>query len=103
MPVSNLTTIWEFHVKPDCRLQFEKIYGVEGEWAQLFGRSAEYRGTMLVRDRDRPGRYLTFDHWSSQEEMRKFKNEHQEEYAELDQKCEELTEKEYFVGDFENV
>ena len=103
MPVSEFTTIWEFYVKADVLTQFEKIYGPEGDWAKLFRRSPEYRGTVLVRDADRRGRYLTLDHWTSRETLQQFKRDHHADYASLDKKCENLTEREIFLGDFEAV
>jgi hypothetical protein len=86
MPVPELTTIWEFQVKSDALAKFEAIYGPEGDWAQLFRRSPEYRGTVLVRDADRRGRYLTIDHWISREALQQFKRDYHADYAALDQK-----------------
>ncbi len=103
MATSNFTTIWEFHVKPGARSRFAKIYGPEGEWAQLFRCSPGYRGTTLLHDRDRPGRYLTLDHWNSREALQQFKREHHADYVALDKECESLAETELFVGDFESA
>ena len=103
MPTSNLTTIWEFHVKPGARSQFAKIYGPEGDWAQLFRRSSEYRGTTLLHDHDHPDRSLTLDHWTSREALQQFKRDHHSEYVALDKQCASLTVQEIFIGDFENV
>jgi hypothetical protein len=103
MPVSNFVTVWEFHVKPETGSQFERIYGPGGDWAQLFRRSPDYHGTTLLRDHDCPGRYLTLDQWTSREALQQFKQDHQADYSALDKKCESLTEKESFIGDFENA
>jgi hypothetical protein len=103
MLVSEFTTIWEFHVKAEALAQFENIYGPEGDWAQLFQRSPEYRGTVLARDTARRGRYLTIDDWTSREALQQFKQDYLAEYAALDKKCENLTEQETFVGDFERL
>jgi heme-degrading monooxygenase HmoA len=103
MPASKFTTIWEFHVKADSYLQFEKIYGSEGDWAGLFRHSSEYRGTTLVRDVDQPGRYLTLDHWTSRAALQQFRRDHHQEYADLDKKCESLTEREILIGNFQSV
>ncbi len=59
------TALWEFQVKPERISAFEEIYGPDGSWAQLFRSSPDYLGTELIRDFDRPGRYLTLDHWIS--------------------------------------
>ena len=95
--------IWEFETNPNSRAQFEEIYGPDGAWARLFRQSPDYRGTKLIRDFARPGRYLTIDHWSSREAFCAFKHEHATEYATLDKQCESLTERETMVGEFEEV
>jgi hypothetical protein len=94
--------IWEFHVRPEVRLAFVKIYGPNGAWAQLFRRSADFRGTELVCDLNRPSRYLTLDQWSSREAFLRFKQDHHTDYTVLDKQCENLTEHEALVGEFES-
>jgi hypothetical protein len=93
--------IWEFQVRAECVPEFEKIYGPDGQWAQLFRRSPLYFGTELVRDLERAGRYLTIDRWISREALRQFKRQFAADYAALDETCERLTESETQVGDFE--
>ena len=93
--------IWEFEVKPESRARFEEIYGPEGAWARLFRTNPDYRGTKLIRDLTRPGRYLTLDYWRSGEAFHSFKQAHAAEYATLDKQCESLTEREAMVGEFE--
>jgi heme-degrading monooxygenase HmoA len=100
---ARFSAVWEFQVKAEAITAFEKIYGPEGAWAQLFRQSPDYRGTELVRDLDCPGRYLTLDHWISLEALQRFKEEHDAKYAALDKQCESLTEREVFLGDFESV
>jgi quinol monooxygenase YgiN len=95
--------LWEFQVNPESITTFELTYGSEGAWAQLFRQSPDYLGTDLVRDLDHPGRYVTLDRWTSRDCLRRFKQEHQSAYADLDKQCESLTGKETFLGDFESV
>ncbi len=95
--------IWEFHVKPDSIPIFEKIYGPDGDWAQLFLRSAEYIGTKLIRDLNQPGRYLTLDCWTSRDALQRFKHDYQSGYSTLDKQCESLTEQERLIGEFETT
>ncbi len=98
-----VTVIWEFQVKPEAVSAFESIYGPAGAWAELFRQSPDYRGTELVRDLDRPGRYLTLDHWTSIEALRHLKQDLHVEYAALDKQCESLTKMEVFLGNFESL
>jgi heme-degrading monooxygenase HmoA len=94
--------IWEFRVKPEAKLVFEQAYGAEGDWARLFSQSSDYRGTQLLRDSNRSGRYLTIDHWTSREAFRQFKQDHQADYDAFDQRCEALTDNESLIGEFES-
>jgi quinol monooxygenase YgiN len=100
---TNYLALWEFQVKPASISAFEETYGPTGAWAQLFRQSPDYLGTELVRDLNRPGRYLTLDRWTSGESLLRFKQDHQAAYAELDKQCESLTEREVFLGEFESV
>ena len=97
------TTIWEFKVKAELCSQFERIYGPEGEWVQLFRRHSGYKGSELLGDADHPGRYLTIDHWDTRESLHQFKRDHRADYEALDNRCEKLTEREAFVGSFQTV
>ena len=99
----NYLAIWEFEIKSESRAQFEEIYGPDGAWARLFRRSPDYGGTALVRDLDRPGRYLTLDRWTSREALQHFKQDHHAAYTALDEQCESLTERELFLGNFQNL
>ena len=95
--------VWEFQVKPESLAEFERIYGPEGLWSKLFRHSSSYLGTELLRDTDRAGKYLTVDRWTSRDALRQFKQQYAEEYAALDKICEELTESEAVVGNFESI
>ncbi len=103
MPSVHFTTVWEFDVGENSQREFEKIYGPAGAWAQLFRRSPGYLGTELLRDLGHPGRYLTLYHWNSREAFERFKHDHETEYAALDQRCDKLTEREVFLGEFNRV
>lgn len=103
MPEPHYLAIWEFQVKAGCAADFERIYGSDGLWAQLFRRSSDYFGTELVRDLEDSGRYLTVDRWTSREALQRFKREYAAEYGALDKACEKLTEREILLGDFEST
>lgn len=95
--------IWEFRVAAEHRETFEKLYSPEGEWAQLFARSADFRGTTLLRDPAVAGRYLTIDGWTEADAYQRFRESFAAEYKALDARCEEFTEYEMKVGAFERV
>ena len=93
--------VWEYFVLKEALADFEKIYGPNGDWVQLFEKSEGYLGTELYRDMSKELRYLTTDYWVSRNARDAFLDKFTEEFAELDQRCELLTEKEVFLGDFE--
>lgn len=94
--------LWEFQPRPGKAAEFERGYGAGGEWAKLFGRSPEYRGTELLRSAD--GRtFLTIDRWTSADAFAAFQREWQRAYDELDRHFEALTERETLVGRFDTV
>jgi len=94
--------IWAFQVKPQAQFAFEKIYGPDGDWSQLFRKSPDYVGTQLFRDLSQPGRYLTFDYWTTPEALHEFKQTNRNSYDALDQRCEALNEDEVSLGEFES-
>jgi heme-degrading monooxygenase HmoA len=90
--------VWQFEVAEEKAAAFEAAYAPEGAWARLFSRSAEYKGTELLRDAFVPGSYLTIDRWTSEESFRAFRRDHDTEYEALDRQCDALTAKETRVG-----
>lgn len=92
--------VWEFRVISGCESEFERIYGVQGEWAQLFSKGDGYLGTELHRDLKAAGRYLTVDYWTSKAACVAFRLKFKAEFDELDERCESLTEEERLIGEF---
>lgn len=94
-------TLWEFEVKRGCEELFEKAYGPEGEWVQLFRRDARYRGTRLLREVGRERLYVTVDDWESREAYEAFRETWAKDYLEIDEKCEGLTDREDRIAECE--
>ena len=95
--------VWEFRVKPEKATEFERAYSSCGTWANFFQQGEGYRGTVLVRDAEHSGRYLTFDLWDSLAAYHEFKSRFSEEYFRIDHECQTLTEKEASLGIFEVI
>jgi hypothetical protein len=92
------TIVWQFRVPARQRRAFERVYGPEGPWGQLFRMGKGYVSTELLRDRETAGRYLTTDRWES----RSFCHSRSiSEYKSLDDKCAKLTTSEALLGEFE--
>lgn len=95
--------VWAYEVRPECVAAFERAYGSEGEWVALFRTGRGYRSTRLLRDRERPGRYLTIDAWASAEAFEAFRRERAAAFEALDRRCERLTLSETALGRFDVV
>jgi heme-degrading monooxygenase HmoA len=94
-----IEVLWEFIVPEQYKAEFERHYSPGGTWAQLFRRSAAYRGTTLLAGTG--NRYITCDRWDSREDYEEFRRANAEAYAALDRQCEPLTRLERKLGIFE--
>jgi heme-degrading monooxygenase HmoA len=94
-------TLWEFEVKPGSEELFERTYGPDGQWAELFRRDARYLGTRLLRDVGGSRVYATADSWESQAAYEEFRKKFTPEYEELDRKCAGLTVRQQHLGEYQ--
>ena len=102
-PAAGFVVIWEFCVRSGQTIEFETVYGPEGDWAQFFRKSHDYTQTELVRDLSRSSRYLTMDAWTSQNAYEEFRRQHAAEYEKIDEQCSNMTERETEIGRFQPV
>jgi quinol monooxygenase YgiN len=90
--------VWRFTAKPERVTEFERHYSSQGTWAQLFRRSAGYKGTTLLRASGARNHYLLWDCWDDIASFDRFKQDHGADYSALDKQCEALTEEEVKLG-----
>jgi heme-degrading monooxygenase HmoA len=95
--------IWRYRVNAEHSVEFEKIYGVNGVWVELFNKQKGYLGTDLLRDPHDHEQYITIDRWDSLGDYESFLSQWKEEYEALDKQCEGLTEQEMLLGKWETV
>lgn len=98
--MSGYSYVWEYRVGADRRAAFEQAYGPQGPWVALFRRAPGYLRTDLLHDRADPGRYLSVDHWRSEDDYRAFRLRFAAEYAAIDRECDALTDHEQALGEF---
>jgi hypothetical protein len=91
--------IWQFQVRDGMETRFERVYGLHGEWVQLFARDGAYVTTELVHGLNSRS-YLTLDFWTSETAYDAFRKQHRAEYRNLDLKYEGMTEDEQEIGRF---
>ena len=90
--------IWEYIVKIGQETEFEKTYGSNGDWVQLFKQADGYLGTDLLHDVGIPRRYITIDRWISSTAYTTFQENYDAAYEAMDARCEDLTEHEALIG-----
>lgn len=95
------TYIWEYEVLPSAEPEFLAHYAPDGTWVQLFRRAAGHLATELYRDRARPERFVTIDHWRTEAAFRDFRSQFAAEFEALDQQCARLTRREASLGEFQ--
>ncbi|HEU5042296.1 MAG TPA: antibiotic biosynthesis monooxygenase family protein [Gemmatimonadales bacterium] len=95
--------IWEYEVTPGREDEFLTHYAPDGTWARLFRMAEGYLSTELYRDRSRPARFLTIDHWRSEEAFRAFRSRFAKEFEALDARCGALTGHEAALGELRPV
>jgi aminoglycoside 6'-N-acetyltransferase I len=97
------TIVWEFVVRPGREAEFERLYGMDGEWARLFRRGEGFFGTELVISAGAPDgqRYLTLDRWRAPGDFERFTAQHREAYDAIDARCEALTLRERRLAAFD--
>jgi heme-degrading monooxygenase HmoA len=95
--------VWSFRVRPERIRHFERIYGAEGDWAQLFSRSPGFIRTDLWRDPNVVGSYFTADYWRDPQDYDQLLRAHVGDYTRLDQESEALTLSEERIGGYELV
>jgi len=95
--------IWEFQVKVECIAEFEKVYGENGAWTELFRKGTGYLGTELLHDSSHLQRYLTIDRWASATDYASFLSTWKKEYESLDSQYEDLIEQEALLGKWESI
>ena len=83
--------VWEYDVEESAAAEFERVYGAQGAWAQLFSSSDGFEGTELFASVSHSGRYLTVDRFRDRASWQRFQAEHRETYLALDAETERLT------------
>ena len=75
--------IREYLIKESWRGQFELVFGPGGKWSKLLDRCPGFRGTMVLRDTQNLGRYLTVTLWNSEEQRERDLADYSTDFASL--------------------
>jgi len=85
-----IAIVWQFQINAGREAEFERFYGVDGEWTAGNRHSRSYLGTSFLRDQNLPSRYLVIEYWSEMVVYEQHKIYRRAERAELDAKRDAL-------------
>ena len=57
-----VAVVWNFETVPGQGEEFERFYGVDGEWTKLSRRSRSFLGSSFLKDLARPERYVLVEY-----------------------------------------
>jgi heme-degrading monooxygenase HmoA len=83
--------VWEYDVPQAATADFERVYGADGAWAQLFSSCDGFEGTELFASVTNPQRYVTVDRFRDEGSWLRFQAEQREAYLALDVQSQGLT------------
>jgi heme-degrading monooxygenase HmoA len=98
-----IQVVWEFIVKESAVRKFMRAYGPGGAWDRLFRGHPGFLGTALLRDAENPRRFLTIDSWETGAQRSHMMSHTREEYVNLDELLDDLTEDQDEIGTFSIV
>ncbi len=99
----SFSVVWEFNVPEGNRAAFERAYGSEGPWVDLFREADGFLGTWLLRDKEHPGKYLSHDRWDSREAYEEFKRRFAARYNDMDEDLGGLATRENYIGSYDEI
>jgi hypothetical protein len=59
-----IAIMWQFDVKNGREIEFEQLYGADGEWTAMNRQTRSYLGSSFLRDQNRSSRYIIVEYWS---------------------------------------
>ena len=85
-----IAIMWQFDVKPGHETEFERLYGVEGEWTAINRRTRSYLGSSFLHDQVRASRYILIEYWSEMIVYEKHRESRSDAIASLEEQSKPL-------------
>lgn len=95
-----IEVVSEYVVNPEHAGRFELAYGPGGAWSNLLADAPGFRGASIMRDEQRPDRYLTVEVWDSPAQRESALSERQIGYVRLLRDMESWSESIHELGTF---
>ena len=90
--------IWQYRVNAEHINKFMELYGPNGEWDKLFGKSRDFQGTELLNQEGSDNIFITIDNWNSKEAYDAFIKDNRTDYNNIDQIGDAYTNSEKLIG-----
>ena len=95
-----VAVVWNFETVPGQGEEFERFYGVDGEWTKLSRRSRSFLGSSFLKDLARPERYVLVEYWSEMVVYEKHLSDFDDELHRLERERERFVERMEAIGVF---
>jgi hypothetical protein len=59
-----VAVMWQFEIHAGKTVEFERLYGADGDWTKMSRRSRSFLGSSFLRDLAREDRYVLVEYWS---------------------------------------
>lgn len=87
--------VWSYRADQGRLVEFRETYGADGVWSRLFARHPGFIATRLYADTADEAAFITVDMWRSEEDFLEFKQQYNEDYAEMDRRFAGLSVQQY--------
>ena len=87
-----IAVMWQFDVKTGQETEFERLYGVEGEWTAINRRTRSYLGSSFLHDQVRASRYILIEYWSEMIVYEKHRESRSAAIASLEERSRSLVD-----------
>ena len=87
-----IAIMWQFDVKNGSETDFERLYGVDGEWTAMNRHTRSYLGSSFLRDQNRSSRYIVIEYWSEMIVYEQHRAYRSDAIASLEGRCTALVE-----------
>ena len=79
-------------VRPGRESDFERLYGVDGEWTKLNRQTRSYLGSSFLHDQNQASRYVVIEYWSEMLVYEQHRTYRSDAVISLEQRSAELVE-----------
>jgi quinol monooxygenase YgiN len=95
-----IAVVWQVEIHEGKSVEFEQLYGANGEWTRLSRHSRSFLGSSFLRDLASETRYMLVEYWREMVVYEKHLSEFAAQVKTLEEKRQRLVERVYPLGVF---